>query len=202
MLLTGIWWSSPYRDSYNAYITTISRLYYVVRGVGHTSAAIADFVKPYTRTEEVGENMVRFPHPIFTDQIKLYGFYVQSTWNTWNYGHNIWFNMEVFGCENYDIEEVHCDEGWFSTKADCLKAVEFPTPVTFDEAVTKCEELGGKLIEPMNDILQADMEWLLKNHTGNETRFWIGDIPTNVYQFHQSQLCLLLPQELCMTTMM
>ena len=124
--------------------------------------------------EEIGQTMIRFPQPIYTDEIKLYGFYAQSDWNVWNFGHHVYFNMELYGCDEYDIEEIHCEEGWYSSKGDCLKAMEFSDSITFTDAIQKCQDVGGNLIEPMNDILMADMTSVIKNYTGNETRFWIG----------------------------
>ncbi len=176
MLLTGIWWTTHLKTSYSAYISSISKIDYNVKGVSISSLVLEDHIMNYTNTVEAGENMVRFPQPIFTDEIKLSGFYANSDWNIWNYGHNVYFNMELYGCADYDIEEVHCADGWFSTKTDCQRIIESPDAISFDEAAAKCEELGAKLLEPMNELLQSDMETLLTSYTGSETSFWIGII--------------------------
>ena len=42
-------------------------------------------------------------------------------------------------------------------------------------ANTKCEEVGGFVISPMNEMYNKDLEDLLANSTGlNGTDFWIG----------------------------
>ena len=44
-------------------------------------------------------------------------------------------------------------------------------------ANTKCEEVGGFVISPMNEMYNKDLEDLLANSTGlNGTEFWIGTV--------------------------
>ena len=73
------------------------------------------------------------------------------------------------------IISVNCPEGWFHNSGYCLKVVEEAVGYSKVFANTKCEEVGGFVISPMNDMYTKDLEDLLANSTGlNGTDFWIG----------------------------
>jgi hypothetical protein len=57
--------------------------------------------------------------------------------------------------------------------------LEFGAAITYTEAITKCEEVGGFILEPFNEITMNDTQTVLKNFTTSETKFWIGERQEN-----------------------
>ena len=72
---------------------------------------------------------------------------------------------------------VVCPEGWFFNKGYCLKVIEEEDGFPKALASSKCEEVGGFLLPPMNEMYTKDVEDLL-NTTKDELKnneFWIGN---------------------------
>ena len=60
-------------------------------------------------------------------------------------------------------------------------------------ANTKCEEVGGFVISPMNEMYNKDLEDLLANSTGlNGTEFWIGISQISLIKFLYSNFFSLI----------
>lgn len=74
---------------------------------------------------------------------------------------------------------VYCPEGWYSSKGYCLKAVLSSSGLKYADANKKCEDLGGFILEPMNEMYTQDLEEVLTNYTknSNESAWWIGQMP-------------------------
>lgn len=53
----------------------------------------------------------------------------------------------------------------------------------YTDANSKCQELGGFILEPMNDMYTEDLRVVLTNYTKNtnETAWWIGEILFGLY---------------------
>ncbi len=104
---------------------------------------------------------------------------------------------------NDDIDfSVYCPEGWHSSKGYCLKAVELADGFAYADANAKCEELGGFIAEPLNDMTHNDIQFILNNQSATltETHFWIG-MCINVTIF-KSVLVMIALQVFSMDSMM
>ena len=83
---------------------------------------------------------------------------------------------------------VYCPAGWFSTKGVCLKAFEAPTSLNYSKASDNCQQLGGQLAQPTNDLESEALSQQLKNLTNiTSTKFWIGNI-LGLF-FNQDSVC-------------
>ena len=67
-----------------------------------------------------------------------------------------------------------CPEGWYTTGDDCIKVIDMPSSITYDEAVARCAESGAVLTEPKNDQTMENIGNVLGNYTGNSSSFWVG----------------------------
>ena len=73
---------------------------------------------------------------------------------------------------------VSCPDGWFHNSGHCLKVLEESVGYSKNFVNTKCEEVGGVVFSPMNEMYTKDAEDLLANTNGlNGTDFWIGNTP-------------------------
>ena len=92
-------------------------------------------------------------------------------------------------CNKCNNCPVNCPKGWFHSTGYCLKAVE-DTGFSNYEAKTKCEDLGGFILPPMNEQYTKDIEDLLKTSKDDlmETDFWIGN---QILALFESSPCLL-----------
>ena len=104
-LLTGIWWSTATTPSYQyGYLRTIQTLEFDMAGKNYK----LDSVKEVIKERSSGRNHLEvtlFPQPILTQQLTLSGFqYSAAVDSEWHHGHRIRFNLELFGCEHYEID--------------------------------------------------------------------------------------------------
>ncbi len=110
-LIQGIWWSAYYKTNTNGYITDINKVYFKDAFNKDVTINSGSFLN---RAEEGGKsnmNFIYFPVPILTKQLKLLD--LTYTVNpkdgnplpNYDDGHYILFEMELFGCDNYVIDE-------------------------------------------------------------------------------------------------
>ena len=70
---------------------------------------------------------------------------------------------------------VYCQEGWFSSRGQCIKVFRHNSGITHDDAKVKCEEDEAWLMEPLNEMDHNDMAILLNNFTDIvDPKCWIG----------------------------
>ena len=71
---------------------------------------------------------------------------------------------------------VQCPEGWFHKNGLCLKLLELDEGFSRATATVKCEEIGGYVAMPMNDMYTKDIEDMIGalNEPPKYTHFWIG----------------------------
>ena len=114
-LIRAIWWSRYFKDSLNGIITKFG-------SVSYTSPALMDnqsFItslgfNDINKTVDIGNKNLTldyFPQPIITNQITLgditYSAAARngSTLPKWNDGHTVSLQIELFGCDNYLLDE-------------------------------------------------------------------------------------------------
>ena len=104
-LLTGIWWSTATSPSYQyGFLRTIQNLEFNMAGKDYKLDSVKDVIKDRSNGRNNLE-VTLFPQPILTQQLTLSGFqYNASDDSEWHHGHRIRFNLELFGCENYEID--------------------------------------------------------------------------------------------------
>ena len=102
-LITGLWWSTAYPTS-NFYgrLSAIHNLEFNMAGRDYKSQMIENVVKGGDNGRRNLE-VTLLPYPILTDTLKLSGLQYYAG-NDWDDGHRIRFNIELFGCENYEID--------------------------------------------------------------------------------------------------
>ena len=73
---------------------------------------------------------------------------------------------------------MFCPDGWFSNNGVCLKILELEEGFSRATASVKCEEIGGYIAMPFNDMYTADIEDMFNglNVSTNYSNFWIGTI--------------------------
>ena len=74
---------------------------------------------------------------------------------------------------------VTCPDGWYAKTGVCMKMIEQPVGFSKTQARIICEENGGYVIDPFNEMHTMDIEDYLSNSTDiNATNFWIGKLFT------------------------
>jgi hypothetical protein len=112
VLVQAVWWSAYYKDDTHGYITSIGKLYFKY----HSSDGwtIIDTSSILTRTEEGGKSnmpLIYLPVPILAIEMRY--IFLTYTGNpvgsnplpNYDDGHFIMFEAEVFGCDNYIMNE-------------------------------------------------------------------------------------------------
>ena len=110
-LIQGIWWSAYYKTDWNGYITNINKVYFKDASNNTVSFTSGSFLNRVEEGGKLNMTFIFFPVPILTHQLRLgdltYTVNPRGDNPLPNYddGHYILYEMELFGCDNYVIDE-------------------------------------------------------------------------------------------------
>ena len=172
-LITGVWWSANKISDSIGYISSIGKVKFTVSGKSYAGDYLGNFVRDYdSGQKETGATIARLLQPVYTDEITFTQ--ITSKANK-NYGYDIAFNFEVYGCDDFQMDTLYCPDGWYSSRGYCIKVIESDTEMNYDQAQAKCESIGGVILEPYNEISIKDSTYVLTDILNNtDKKFWVG----------------------------
>jgi len=111
-LLLSLWWSTATKDLNNGCIVRFSKIYHTAPPAMGSGSYTTILDSSYNRDYSSGTtdmSLSPFPQPILTSEISFGDivFTANPIGNLplWDFGHIVNFNLEVFGCDNYKIDE-------------------------------------------------------------------------------------------------
>ena len=175
VLITGVWWSAHKKDNDHGYISFIGRVAFKVNGVSFGGSYLGAHERTEGDNGDTGAKIIRLIQPAYTKEITFSYLQFKTSKMSWNYGHRIAFNFEVYGCDKFKMDAILCPSGWYSSRGVCIKAIENTEGKTYVEAKEQCEQEGGFILDPFNDMTLNDTEYVLLNLVnGTSDKFWIG----------------------------
>ena len=175
-LITGVWWSASYQTNRYGWITRIGRVTFKMNGNSYSGNYLGNYVRTYDGgADDIGSTIARLNQPAYTDEITFTEIYYKASQMYAYYGHYVAFNFEVYGCDKFQMDEILCPDGWYSSKGFCIKAIEHSDTMTYSQAKEKCNTIGGFVLDPYNEMTMNDAKYVLTELLNNtDKKFWIG----------------------------
>ena len=111
-LILGMWWSTPAFDLNNGYIVRFGKIYHSAPAVMGSGSYTTLLDASYNRARNLATTdvtLTTLPQPILTSQVTFGDIvFTASPLGSepqWNFGHVIPFNLELYGCDNYQMDE-------------------------------------------------------------------------------------------------